>query len=109
MELITGATIDISEWTNFGYYELCQYWHKQESEYNPSIGRWPGMYHRVGIVLCYWIFTAKGKVIARINVQHVTKDESANDDFQRSIEQYHKCLAEDFGQVEHYARNLDGL
>ena len=34
---ITGDTIDISEWNDFGYYYLCQYWDNKESEYNPDI------------------------------------------------------------------------
>ena len=42
-------------------------------------------------------------------IQHITKDEYATDDFQRSIGHYHECLAEAFGLEDHCARNLDGL
>ena len=109
MELITGDTIDFSEWTDFGYYELLQYWDKQESEENLSIRRWLGVSPRVGRAFCYWILTAKGMVIEKTTVQHVTNDEAATDDFQSIIGHYHKCLAEDFGQGYHYASDLDGL
>ena len=53
MECKTGDTIDISEWTDFGYYDLYQYWDKQESEENPRIGRWIGVFHREVSALCY--------------------------------------------------------
>ena len=52
MELITGDTIDISECTDFGYCDLCQYWDKHKLEENPRIGRWLGASHRLGSVLC---------------------------------------------------------
>ena len=81
MERISGETIDISEWTYFGYYDLCQYWDNQESEENPSIGRWIGVSHIVGSTLWYWILIAKGEVIASTTAQHVTKDEAATSYF----------------------------
>ena len=109
MERITGDNIEISERTNLGYYDICQYWYKKEPEENPRIFRCLGVSHRVGSALCYWIFTTKGKAISRITVHNVTKDEAATDDFQRSIGHYRTCLSEDFGRGDHYASNLDGL
>ena len=47
MEHITGDTVDISEWTGFGSYDLCQYWYNQESEENPRIRIWIGVSHIV--------------------------------------------------------------
>ena len=97
MEHITGETIDISEWTYFGYYDFYQYWDKQELEENPRIVIWLGVSHIVGSTVCYWILTSKDKVVAGKTFHHVTKYEAATDDFQKSIGNYHKCLAEDFG------------
>ena len=48
-------------------------------------------------------------MIARTTSQHVTKNEAATDYFQRNIGNYHKSLAGDFSQGDHYAINLDGL
>ena len=67
------------------------------------------MSHRVGSALCYLIFTSKGKLIARTTVQHISKGKAATDDCQRINEHYHKFLAEDFGQGDHYASDLDGI
>ena len=57
----------------------------------------------------YYILTAKGQVIARKAVHHVTKEEAATDYFQGIIGHYNKCLAGDFGRGDHYASNLDGI
>ena len=48
-------------------------------------------------------------MISRTTVQHVTKYEAATDDFQRSIGNYNKFLAEAFGRGDNYYRNLYGL
>ena len=48
-------------------------------------------------------------MISRTTVHHVTKDEATINDFHRSIRHYHKCLAEDFVQGDHYASDLDGI
>ena len=109
MERITDDTIDISEQTNFDYYDICQCWYKQYSEENPRIDRWLDVYHRVGSALCYWILTTEGKVIARTTVQHFTNDEATSNVFQTGIGHYHKCLDQAFGKGDHYDRNLDGL
>ena len=48
-------------------------------------------------------------MIARKSVHHVTKEEAATDYFQGIIGHYNKCLADNFGQGNHYASDLDGL
>ena len=109
MERIAYDNINISEYTDFGYYDLCQYWDKQDLEENLRIGRWLGVSHRVGSAFCYWILTAKGKFIASTTVQHVTKDEVTTGGFQRSIGHYHKCLDEAVGRGYHYSTDINRL
>ena len=109
MECTTDDTIDISEWTDFGYHGICQYWDKQKPEENPRIGRWLGMSHIVGRTLCYWILIAKSQAITRTTVKNVTKYKAATYDPQRIIVHYNKLLAEDFGWGDHYASDLDRL
>ena len=109
MELITSDTIDIIEWTKFGYYDLSQYWYNQNSK---EIGRWLGVSCIVGSLLCYWILASKGKVIASTTVQHVTNYEAATHNFQKSIGHYHKCsieyLVKEIIMIEIYI-GLNGL
>ena len=52
MELLICDTVDISDWTGFRYYELCQYWDNQSSAENPKIGICLGKLHRGVSALC---------------------------------------------------------
>ena len=89
IERITGDTTDISEWLEFEFYDLCWYWDVPNDWDNPKLGRWLGVSHRVGSAMCYWILTNNGKTIARTTVQHVTKDEVANENIMDQIRQFH--------------------
>ena len=92
IERITGDTCDISEWTDFEFYDLCWYWDTPHDLDNPKLGRWLGVSHRVGSAMCYWILASNGKVLARTTVQHVTRDEVANPDTMEKIRDYHDQL-----------------
>jgi len=59
LEVLTGDTIDISEWTEFESYDLIVYWDDRGNEANQNIGRWLGPSHHIGSALCYFIFTEK--------------------------------------------------
>ena len=63
-------------------------------EANPKIGRWLGVAHRVGSALCYWILKENGSVLARSTVQHVTREDTLQDDVQGNIREYHTILNE---------------
>ena len=59
MEILTGDTIEISEWEVFGFYNLCWYWDNQTDKKEGNIGIWIGVLHRVGSALYYWVLTEK--------------------------------------------------
>ena len=52
MEILAGDTIDISEWTEFYFYNLFWYWGNHTDKTEGNIGRWIGVSRRVGISLC---------------------------------------------------------
>ena len=71
LERITGDTIDISEYLDFGFYDWC--WYHEEAGLGPTkLGRWLGVAHRVGGLMSYWLLTINCTVIARTTVQRVT-------------------------------------
>ena len=76
IERITGDTVDISEWLEFKFYDICQYWDVPNTEDNPKIGRWLGVSHRVGTEMSYWVLTNTGKIISRTTVQHLSTTEA---------------------------------
>jgi len=51
LEVLTGDTIDISEWTEFEFYDLVVYWDDRENEAGQSIGRWLEPSHHIGSAL----------------------------------------------------------
>ena len=74
-ERITGETEDISEYLDFGFYD--KVWYKDNaglSEEKP--GRWLGVSHNTGRLMCYHILTQKGSVVSRSTVQRVTNLEA---------------------------------
>ena len=101
MERITGNTVDISEWLDFEFYDLCWYWDVPDSWDNPKIGRWIGVSHNVGSTLCYHILTATGKTISRTTVQHITKDEVQQQEIVDKIARFHSDLDEKLGTDEY--------
>jgi hypothetical protein len=75
IERVTGETPDISEWLDFGFYDLVWYWddpNSKDDSKKATIGRWLGISHHIGSNMCYWILTKAGRVISRTTVQHVT-------------------------------------
>ena len=97
LEILTGNSVDISEWIDFQFYDLVWY-HDQPkpdtSEEPRKLGRWLGMAHRVGSDLCYWILTASGKVLARTTVQHVTALETSDGDIRMHVDTFNKIVKE---------------
>jgi len=75
LEALTGDTVDISEWTEFEFYDLMMYWDDREKEASQSIGRWLGPSHHIGSALCHYILTEKATILSRTSVQHITKEE----------------------------------
>lgn len=68
---VTGETADISEYLDFGFYD--EVWYKDNAGLSPfEPGRWLGVSHRTGRLMCYHILTQKGTVISRSTVQRVT-------------------------------------
>ena len=84
MEILTEDTINISEWMEYTFQDVCWYWGGQTDKTEGKIGRWIGVSHRVGSALCYWVLTERLNINARTSVQHVTQDESENPKIQHS-------------------------
>jgi hypothetical protein len=71
LEEVTGETVGICEYLDFGFYDHVSF--KENAGLGvTSIGRWLGVSHRVGGLVSYWILTIKGTVISCTTVQRVT-------------------------------------
>lgn len=98
-EQLTGDTPDISEYTDFSFYDKVWYWDTPSSQEPAKPGRWLGVSHRVGSSLCYFILTSKAKVISRTTVQPVPDLELSLDvtveRFKKLDENIRKALNDD--------------
>jgi hypothetical protein len=66
MEQITGKTLGISEYLNFGFYDWI--WYKDNAGLGENkIGRWLGVAHQVGNLMSYWILAITEHVIISNN------------------------------------------
>ena len=71
LELVTGDTVDISEYLDFSFYDWC--WYHENAGLGPTkLGRWLSVTHKVGGLMSYWVLTVNSTVIARTTVQCVT-------------------------------------
>ena len=108
LEALTGDTIDISEWTEFEFYDLVVYWDDRENEAKQSIGRWLGPSHHVGSALCYYILTEKATVVSRTSVQHITKEEFETLDMKGRVSDYHESLNRHIDATSEYVNEENG-
>ena len=108
LEKLLGDTIDISEWIDFEFYDLCWYWDNQYDTSEAKVGRWLGVSHRVGSALSYWVLTDKGTVLSRTTVQHFTSDEVLKPAIQEQIREYHVKMS---AAIDNHkpTSNLDNL
>jgi hypothetical protein len=101
-EYVTGETVDISEYLNFGFYDRVSY--KENAGLGaPAIGRWLGVSHRVDGLMSYWVLTQTGTVISRTTVQRITNLEKETDEFKESIREFDIEISRRFKEEEDLA------
>jgi len=95
-EILTGETPDVSPWIGFEFWDRVWYWDDARGNdlAGRKLGRWLGVAHRVGGVLCYWVITKSGKVIARTTVQHVIRENFLQEEIKESINELDVALKE---------------
>lgn len=96
-EIVTGNTPDITEYTEFAWYEAVIYYEDAIFP-NPKehIGRWLGVAHRVGQALCYWILNKSGKVLACTSIRKITSDELATNTMTEQIHAFDEQILRHF-------------
>jgi hypothetical protein len=98
-ESISGETVDISEYLDFGFYDHVSY--KENAGLGEtSIGRWLGVSHRVGGLMSYWVLTMTGTVVSRTTVQRITNLEKETDEFKEVIKEFDTEISRRFKEEE---------
>jgi len=90
LEQVTGETIDISNYLEFGFYD--RVWYQDNVGLsNTQPGRWLGVAKNVSSVMTYYILQEQnGRVVARSTVWSVTALEMATDEVKATFDAYDK-------------------
>ena len=87
VEIITGETPDISEYTDFGIYDWVTYSINAGTGPN-RLGRWLGVSHKVGQLMSYWVLAASCQVVSAGTVQRLTNDEKATAEWAERMQDF---------------------
>ena len=99
LERITGETVDISEYLDFGFYDWV--WFRDNAGLGETkLGRWLGVSHRVGTLMSFWVIASSGRVMSRTTVQRVTNLELQVEENKAKCMAYTASLTERVGDNE---------
>ena len=91
LEIITGETPDVSEYTDFGFYDWVTYQEKAGLG-ELSLGRWLGVSHKVGNLMSYWICTPSCVVISCVMVQRLTYAEQKTYEWNQRMQAFDESI-----------------
>ena len=95
VEIITGETPDISEYTDFGFYDWVTL--KQNAGLGEiQLGRWLGVSHKVGQLMSYWILPISGRPISCVTVQRLTNLEQQTQEWITKMNDFTSCITKKF-------------
>ncbi len=86
-ELVTGQTPDISEYTDYGWYDTV-WCFDQEAAFpaeKRKLAKWLGVVHRVGQALCYYLLLENGHTIVRSMIQPLSQDDNCSETVKEAI------------------------
>jgi hypothetical protein len=87
LTMVTGDTVDISEYLDFGFYD--RVWYRDNAGAGPELpGRWLGTASRTGRLMCYHILNQNGQVVSRSTVQRVTNLEMETDSIKQIFAEF---------------------
>ena len=92
-ELVTGETPDISEYTDFLFYDWVTF-RTNAGLGEITHGRWIGISHKVGQLMSFWILTTGCKIISCTTVQRMTLEECQSETWKDKLQQYDVFISE---------------
>ena len=107
LERMTGESVDISEYLDFGFYDWI--WFKENAGLGETkLGRWLGVSHKVGTLMSFWVLTQNGKVLSRTIVQRVTNLESQTSENNNRCKAFDAAISTRLGTNDYYAHDDEG-
>jgi len=94
-ETITGESQDISEYTEFDFYQWILYRDKAGYPNEPvKVGKWLGVSHQIGSPLTYWVLKENGQVISRSTVIPMKEEDKQR--YKEDMERLQKVVLEKY-------------
>ena len=107
LEKVTGESVDISEYLDFGFYDWA--WYKENAGLGETkLGRWLGVSHRVGTLMSFWVLTMNGRVLSRTTVQRVTNLELQTAENKARTDEFDRAIRERLSAVDYFIQDGDG-
>jgi hypothetical protein len=107
LEWITGESVNISEYLDFGFYGWA--WCKENAGLGETkLGRWLGVLHRISTLMLYWVLTKDGKVLLRTTVQRVTSLELQTAENKARTLEFDRFIGEQLSAVDYFIQDGDG-
>ncbi|KAI2511667.1 Reverse transcriptase (RNA-dependent DNA polymerase) [Fragilaria crotonensis] len=107
LERVTGETVDISEYLDFGFYDWV--WYRENAGLGETkIGRWLGVSHRIGTLMSFWVLTSNGKVLSRTTVQRMTQLEMQLDENKSRTQAFSAQLSDRIGGNDIVVQDEEG-
>ena len=95
LEHLTGETVDISEYLDFGFWD--RVWFKDDAGIGETkLARFLGISHQVGSLMSYWVLPQSGIPESRTTVQRVTVPESNTEANKARFVKFDQKIAERF-------------
>jgi hypothetical protein len=95
MEALTGETPDISEYLDFGFYDLV--WYKENAGLGEiQLGRFLDVSHSTGSLMSYYVLPSSGIPVSRTTVQRMTELEKSTEANKKRIIEYDAAIAARF-------------
>jgi hypothetical protein len=107
LEKVTGESVDISEYLDFGFYDWI--WYKDNAGLGETkLGKWLGVSHKVGTLMSYWILTERCQVLSRTTVQRVTNLELQTKDILARCRTFDSAVVPRVGDPDYHDPDGDG-
>ena len=106
--IIKGEIPDISEYTEFGFYNWVTYRANAGLD-KISLGRWFGVSHKIGQLMSYWILADTGKVISCTKVQILTNLEQKTREWISRMDKYDEDIKKTIIDVKDMGKPMDDV
>jgi hypothetical protein len=91
LEKLTGDTIDISEYLDFGFYDWVS-WKEDAGCSETLLGKWLGVAYGTGSLMSYWVLKSNGEVECRTTVQRLTEAEKSTESIKEKMKTYSDAI-----------------